>query len=134
MIPFWPVNNPLRPEVQSTVSLVDQLAAFSPEIGIPITRPRTTSRIEIWNVSFQFNDFATFNTFEDWFNDVLLQGSRPFLWLHPTRSEIRLFKFNGGTYDRSFFGFEASTVTMSLFLFPSTPTDIPSGIAWWTYD
>lgn len=125
---YWPFSNPFVPLLQSTGAPVDQRAAFSPELGAPITRPRTTVRVEAWNLAVHFRDYSKYTEFEAWFRDDLAQGSLPFVWRHPIREDIVRFKFDPGTYAPAFLGagnvrvgFSALTLPGRLFFAPYVP-------------
>lgn len=125
---YWPFSDTFVPLLQSTGAPVDQRAAFSPELGAPITRPRTTAQVEAWNLAVIFKGYDDYAAFEAWFRDDLAQGSLPFVWRHPYRQDVVRFKFDPGSYSPSFLGagnvrvtFSALTLPGRLFFAPYIP-------------
>lgn len=115
---YWPFTDPFVPLLSSTGAPIDQRAAFAPEIGVPITRPRTTAQVEAWNLAVIFKGYAAYSAFEDWFRDEIAQGSLPFVWRHPVRQNVMRFKFDPGTYAPTFVGAEIVRVSFSGLILP----------------
>lgn len=72
-----------------------RLAVFEPEIGEPLTRPRTTGAIHVLDVTFPKVGAAEKIAFDDWFDNELQGGSLRFLWVNPVTNKIGRYKFMG---------------------------------------
>lgn len=123
MIPaYWPFETPNQFGVtrDSTGSPQDQLASFAPAVGPPITRRRTTARVEQWNLSVLLETAEQFYTFEAWFDDTLKGGSLPFTWRVPYGNRLARFQFAPATYTPSFLGGEWVRVGFSALVLPGT--------------
>lgn len=130
MTAVWPFSDPLVPLVQSVGAPVDQLASFQPDIGPAISRPRTTARLELWSLQVRLESFAQLDEFETWFDTQLAFGTRPFLWLHPTQKTLKRFRFESGTYEKSFTRAGRAFISLRVLMIPGLPGDLPS-IPWW---
>lgn len=118
--PFWPFEEPaqFRAQLDSSGSPQDQLASFAPDIGPPITRRRTTARVEQWNLSILLESVAQLATFETWFNDTLKGGSLPFTWRRPSDNTLRRFMFAPATYTPSFLGATFTRMNFTCLILP----------------
>lgn len=92
----WPAAMPRRP-VWDGFSDKPQarLAVFEPDIGEPLTRPRTTVASHIFDVTFPKVGAAEKIAFDDWFDNELQGGSLRFLWVNPVTNKIGRYKFIG---------------------------------------
>lgn len=97
---------------------MDGTVSFQPEVGVPITRRRTTAPIEVWSMSVVLYDFAQLAEFEAWFNDDLAQGALPFVWRHPVSKAVTRFKFMPATFDTSYPGGEWVRVSFTVMTVP----------------
>lgn len=109
---------------------MDGTVSFQPEVGVPITRRRTTAPIEVWPMSVVLYNFAQLAEFETWFNDDLAQGALPFVWRHPVSKVVTRFKFMPATFDTSYPGgewvrlsFTVMTVPGRLWFAPYVPEE-----------
>lgn len=115
---YWPFTDPFYPQLTSTGGPIDQTASFQPDIGIPITRRRTTAKVESWSLAVMLNDFAQLAEFEAWFQDDLEGGALPFVWRHPVSKAVARFRFTPATYDTSYPGGEWVRVGFSALILP----------------
>jgi len=71
----------------------EDLLVFEPEVGEPLTRPRTTGEIRQIDARMPPMTAAQYVIFNDWFRVELTRGSLRFLWRHPVTGALGRFKF-----------------------------------------
>lgn len=79
--PFGVTHKPL-PGMKSAPQR--NVVSFRPEIGPSIDRRRGSSKVQNATVSFDLTSFTDCDTFKQWFEADLLDGTQPFLWEDPT--------------------------------------------------
>ena len=83
MTAAWPSTIPQGPIYGGFTEVRQRnVASFSPDVGPPKMRRRSTAVGVNTQATFQFSDtdLATFNTF---FETTLVDGTLPFTWTHP---------------------------------------------------
>ncbi|MEL6100481.1 MAG: hypothetical protein AAFR68_04100 [Pseudomonadota bacterium] len=81
----------------TTGGIQGNLVSFSPEIGPPLQRSRTSIAPELWDVTLVPQNVAQYQEFLAWFRDDIANGSLAFDFPHPaTRitSEWRMMPSN----------------------------------------
>jgi len=63
--------------------LQDNLVSFSPEIGPPLQRSRTSIAPEIWDITLVPQNVGQYQTFVDWFRNDIANGALAFDFPHP---------------------------------------------------
>ncbi|PWE32783.1 hypothetical protein DDZ14_08535 [Maritimibacter sp. 55A14] len=94
---YWPLKD-VGASIRSNYALQDGGHAFEPEAGAPLSRPRTTARVEAWKVetiAIREGDLAIF---EDWFDDTLAKGTQPFVMTHPVTRAFRKMQVQDRVY------------------------------------
>jgi len=130
---YWPFTDPLYPIRTSTGGPTDQNASFSTDVGPPITRRRTTGRVEAWRLAVLFQDRDKFADFDDWYQDDLQAGALPFVWRHPGTKRIERFQFSPARYDASYPTDEWVRVTFTALILPGRlwfADYVPEATAW----
>ena len=116
---YW-LWDDVSPNLSSTGGPVDQSVSFNPDLGVPISRPRTTAVIENWSTPVTFLTRDQFAEFEAWFRDDLKQGILPFVWRHPSNDAVRSMRIIPATYQSSYSGGEWVQVSLNVMILPST--------------
>lgn len=114
---YW-LWDDVTPNLSATGGPVDQSVSFQPDIGVPISRPRTTGRIESWNIPVTFWTRDKFAAFEEWFHADLKGGVLPFVWRHPSSGAVRKFRLIPATYQSSYPGGEWVQVSLTAMILP----------------
>lgn len=115
---YWPFEEPFYPLLDSTGGPMDQTARFEPDLGVPITRRRTTARVDMWSMVMLFPTRERFHEFKGWFEDDLRAGSLPFVWRRPSTGEVSLFKFTPASYETVFPGGPNVRVSFGVLILP----------------
>ena len=118
----WPFHHPNQfyPTRDSTGGPQDQTAAFQPDVGPPITRRRTTARVDAWSMAVQLETLEQYAEFEEWFDDTLQGGTLPFAWRHPVTGGVKRFQFAPASYAPSFGGGGWVRVAFSALILPGS--------------
>ena len=114
---YWRWDD-VTPNLSATGGPVDQTVSFQPDIGVPITRRRTTGRVESWNIPVTFWSRDTFAEFEEWFHADLKSGVLPFVWRHPSSGAVRKFRLIPASYQSSYPGGEWVQVSLTAMILP----------------
>ena len=119
-IQYWPFDDAYQ--LPSAVSAVDFRAAFQPEAGGPIARPRGTGAIANVPLSFLVSE-AQQATFEAWFKDDIALGSTRFIYRFKPGGVVRWFIFASGEspYQLDFDRYPHNRLTMNLVRLPQIP-------------
>lgn len=110
----------------------DERAVFSPEIGPPISRRRTTGETRAFEATFANFTGAMRASFEAWFRDHLQGGVKRFSWRDPVSDEIALWQIvSGGDLAYSFTaqGADRHQLSLNLLRMPGTPWWAPYALA-----
>lgn len=124
-VAYWPPSMPFKP-LAGTYSeqRQDALARFQPDLGVDITRPRTTAVVALVSYTTLPVTRAVGDEFLAWYDETLRQGSVEFAWREPRSNRLYMWKFTappevadtGGVKDR---------FTVSLIRLPSVPWFAP---------
>ena len=114
---YW-LWDDVAPNLSSTGGPVDQSVSFQPDLGVPITRPRTTGTVETWSVPITFYSRAQFAEFEAWFRSDLQRGTLPFVWRHPATNAVCKVRIIPATYQSSYPGGDWVQVSLSMMILP----------------
>lgn len=123
MIPFWPDTLKGGLGYGLPFSPVDVRAQFEPDLGEPISRPRTTGAPFIAQPTFTLQD-DEIGVFEDFYADDLKQGSLSFAYRDVITGNVRLWKFMG-VYSRQYLTKRVATVSASIMQLPGVPWFAP---------
>lgn len=117
---IWPLTNRQSPDSdQYSESRQLNKISFEPEVGPSIDRRRGTAAGTTVSIHFTGITEAERVTFENWYEDILFDGTLPFDWLDPVRGEIRTFKFTQGAYElKPHAGNNYHDLTFKLLRFP----------------
>lgn len=124
-VPHWPFDDIMVPSLDASGGPLDNNASFVPDVGPPITRPRTTALVEEWELPFLLKTDTHLDRFDEWFRVDLAFGSRSFVWRHPHTHQVTRWKFARATYNRQFFGNQKSRVSFGALLLPGVPFCAP---------
>lgn len=92
-VPAWPSTLPLRPRAQSlNASPRRMVAAFEPEQGVEISRPRVSAAIHVVNFETPALDSVQAATLRTFMEDTLRGGAIAFSWIDPRTGEAWLWK------------------------------------------
>lgn len=105
------------------MSAPDTLARFQPDVGPAITRPRFGARLEVWSFGLMMETRPDLDAWESWFWAGTAAGALPFVWRHPTRRNVTIWKFEGGesAYSLSFESTDATRLSFAAMLLPGVP-------------
>lgn len=123
----WPASLPLRPRTNSLSGGPRRMvAAFEPEQGLEITRPRVTAPIHVLDFETPALTPAQMVTLREFFEVTTRGGALSFCLLDPRTNEAWLWKPvpNDGPYRESDLGVDWSSVSLSLVRQPGRP--------WWS--
>jgi hypothetical protein len=124
-VPYWPFVDPLYLSVSSTSAVMDQAATFQPDVGPAITRRRITARVDIWSGSVIMRDYAQLAQFENWFDNDLAAGTKPFIWRRSDLDAVAFFKFAPASYSKAFLGNELCRLSFDMMVLPGVPFCAP---------
>lgn len=92
-IPSWPASLPIRPKANTFSGGPRRMvAAFEPEQGVEITRPRVTAPVHVMGFTtpaFNSTEAQTFRTFME---DTCRGGALAFSWIDPRDGNAWLWK------------------------------------------
>lgn len=138
----WPAGVPFcprRPDGAEGAAL-DTRAAFQPEIGQAILRPRMTGRLTAWAMTLVRMTAAEFALFEAFVHDDLRSGSLPFVFRVPgVGGPVARFQFatGGELYRRRYLpqglvqvSFDLLQLPGKLWFAPYVPAGRPRVPAW----
>lgn len=102
MTSAWPSNIPQCPTLGMTEQRQPNIAGFSPDVGPPKMRRRSTAVVTVTAVTYRMNvaQLASFNTF---YQTTLADGTLPFTWKHPVDQLTYTWMFDSKqapTFDR----------------------------------
>lgn len=123
--PSWPTDLPQSPLIGYEAGPADVRAAFTPDVGEEILRPRTTGAIHEATASFilQGAEIASFETF---FATTLKQGSLRFAMREPSTDDVRIWKVAGGqTYRKRYLLSDIVSIELQLIRLPAIPWFAP---------
>jgi hypothetical protein len=125
--PSWPAGMPLYPMREAfSGGPLDTRARFQTELGVPITRPRTSSDAETYDATFKNLKLAQIATFRAFVNTDLARGTRSFVWRDPVMGDVALWRILGNgerLFDVLARGADLHNLTLKLMRLPGTP--------WW---
>ena len=129
MIPLWPSEIKMAPQVGSWGGGPrDERAAFQPESGPPIMRPRVTGKTAEFSVTFPGLSAAQFGAFEDWFDADISSGALPFLFRDPVRGDVARWLIPSGSsqpYSIALVGRDHIDLSMTLLRMPGNAAVAP---------
>lgn len=126
-IPYWPETLPQSPQTGLDLSPQDVRATFTPAIGEPVSRPRTTGAPFIADAEWVFSG-DQIGTFEAFYANDLGQGSQRFAMRDPISDELRMWRFID-TYRRQFPVKWVARVQAKIMRLPGAPWFAPYGRA-----
>lgn len=132
--PVWPSSLPQRPEYGGwNGTPKDDRSKFEPDVGVPLTRPRTTA--SVWQCSATFSPFTAsqLSTLETFYFDTLKHGSLPFQWKDPLNGNTYRWKFET-PYSFESPAYEYNVVHVSLYRMPGGPVIRAIWLASSTFD
>lgn len=95
----------------------DNRLRFKPEIGPPVQRRRGTAKSKAWTATYHLTS-AEFETFENFFEDDLKDGTLPFDMPHPRTCTTTRFTFDESAYSTEEFGAGKVSITVNLLEMP----------------
>ncbi|MDT8329099.1 MAG: hypothetical protein RQ750_17310 [Roseovarius sp.] len=125
MMHHWPETLPQGPLIGLNLSPVDVRATFEPEVGEPISRPRTTGAPFMADAEWVMVG-AQISAFEAFYASSLGQGAARFAMREVTTNQLRLWRFMG-TYQRQFRKKDVATISAKLMMLPNVPWFAPYG-------
>lgn len=125
-VPAWPSTLPLRPRAQSlNASPRRMVAAFEPEQGLEISRPRVSAAIHVLTFETPALTTSQMTTLRTFFEETLRGGAIAFSWIDPRNNEAWLWKPTPDTpYRETDLGGGFTQVSLSLVRQPGRP--------WWS--
>lgn len=125
--PSWPAGLPLYPMREAfSGGPLDTRAKFQTDLGVPITRPRTSADAETYEATFKNLKLAQIATFRAFVANDLLRGTRSYVWRDPVMGDVALWRLIGNgerLYDVLARGADLHNLTLKLMRLPGTP--------WW---
>jgi hypothetical protein len=123
---FWPSTLPQKPRSQTlSASPRSMVAAFAPDEGVELTRPRITAPIHVLEFTWPTMTEAQAVIFREFFEVTTKGGALPFAWQDPRTDEWFMWKPvpTGPAYQESDAGPDAVTFSSTLVRQPIEP--------WW---
>ncbi len=125
--PSWPAGMPLYPMREAfTGGPLDTRAKFQAELGVPITRPRTSADAEVYDATFKNLKLAQLTVFRSFVANDLRRGTLSFAWRDPVMGDVALWRIVGNgerLFDVVARGADLHNLTLKLMRLPGTP--------WW---
>lgn len=128
--PYWPETLP-GPAPGLDYSPQDVRVSFEPDVGEPISRPKTTGAPYIINPVWTLQG-AQIDRFTEFHSKTLARGSLQFCMRDPVNDVPRLCRFVGGAYKRQFITRTLARVSAQVMILPGPPwfaPYVPQGVS-----
>lgn len=89
---LWPSTLPLRANPGMRGQTTSGRFSFQPDEGYPIDRPRTSSSVQIFDMTLPPLTVTQFDAFDTFYRTTLSRGTDYFGWIHPRSLKIRRVK------------------------------------------
>lgn len=117
--PAWPGSLPTSYAVDLELEPMDMRATFEPDVGEPLSRPRTTGTIYKASPTWYMTQVQA-ETFKEFYTDTLGQGSMRFTILDELTGDTQLWKFASPPKFR-YAVKNFVTVSAEVMILPNTP-------------